>query len=110
MASHTSPVDYAWSWPALRQAEEEPVSEENKRLFVKVMQEVFNQENLEVADELVAPDFFNHEAPDSRGPEGFKATTLWLRAAYGKLAEHWACRDDLGQFAQLGLTPPSAGG
>jgi predicted ester cyclase len=22
-----------------------------------------------------------------------------------KLAEHWACRDDLGQLAQLGLLP-----
>jgi predicted ester cyclase len=31
------------------------------------------------------------------------------RVADGKVAEHWACRDDLGQFAQLGLTPPSAG-
>jgi predicted ester cyclase len=31
------------------------------------------------------------------------------RVADGKVAEHWACRDDLGQFAQLGLTPPPAG-
>jgi steroid delta-isomerase-like uncharacterized protein len=138
------------------------VSEENKRLFVQAMEEVFNRGNLDVADELVAPDFFNHEAPDSRGPEGFKATPRWLRAAFpdlhaelhqlvaegdlvvgrliltgthqgefmgvpptgrsfsvqhihmyrvadGKVAEHWACRDDLGQFAQLGLTPPPAG-
>ena len=138
------------------------MSEESKRLFVHVMEEVFNQDNLELADELVAPDFFNHEAPDARGPEGFKATPRWLRAAFpdlhaelhqlvaegdlvvgrltlsgthrgefmgvpptgrsfsvqhmhmyrvadGKVAEHWACRDDLGQLAQLGLTPPSAG-
>jgi hypothetical protein len=26
--------------------------------------------------------------------------------AEGRLAEHWPCRDDLGQFARLGLTPP----
>jgi hypothetical protein len=32
------------------------VSEENKRLFMKVMEEAFNQGNLEVVDELVAPD------------------------------------------------------
>ncbi len=85
------------------------MSEESKRLFVKVMQEVFNQGNLEVADELVAPDFFNTRRPTAAG-EGFKATPRWLRAAHGKLAEHWACRDGLGRFAQLGLTPRSAGG
>lgn len=31
------------------------------------------------------------------------------RVVDGKLAEHWACRDDLGQLIQLGLAPtPSA--
>lgn len=55
------------------------MSEEHKRLFVYLMEEAFNRGNLEVADELVAPDFFNHEAPDSPGPEGFKATARWLR-------------------------------
>ena len=58
------------------------MSEENKRLFVQVLEEVFNQGNLELADELVAADFFNHEAPDACGPEGFKATPRWLRAAF----------------------------
>jgi steroid delta-isomerase-like uncharacterized protein len=106
-------------------------------------------------------DFLNHEAPENRGPEGFKATARWLRTAFpdlhavvhetvaegdlvvgritlsgthqgdymgvpatgrsfsvqhmhmyrvadGKLAEHWACRDDLGQLAQLGLTLPAS--
>ena len=42
------------------------MSEENKRLFVHVMEEALNQGNLEVADELVAPDFYNHEAPAAR--------------------------------------------
>jgi steroid delta-isomerase-like uncharacterized protein len=135
------------------------VSEENKRLFVQLMEEVFNQGNFDVADELVATDFLNHEAPDSRGPEGFKQTARWLRTAFPdlravpheivaerdlvvgritvsgthqgdymgmpatgrsfsvehmhmarvadrKVAEHWACRDDLlGQLVQLGLAP-----
>ena len=135
------------------------MSEENKRLFVQLMEEVFNQGNFDVADELVATDFLNHEAPDSRGPEGFKQTARWLRTAFPdlravlheivaerdlvvgritvsgthqgdymgmpatgrsfsvehmhmarvadrKVAEHWACRDDLlGQLVQLGLAP-----
>lgn len=29
----------------------------------------------------------------------------WFRISDGKLAEHWAVRDDLGQMMQLGLIP-----
>ena len=127
-------------------------------LFLPLIEEVFNRGNFDVADELVADEFFNHEAPESPGPEGFKATARWLREAFpdyhaelqecvvdgdllaarlvvsgthqgsfmgvpgtgrffsvqhmhmyrvedGKLTEHWACRDDLGQLRQLGLLP-----
>ncbi|GAB4587201.1 ester cyclase [Nocardia sp. IFM 10818] len=31
----------------------------------------------------------------------------WLRIADGKVIEHWANRDDLGQAAQLGWIPPT---
>lgn len=136
------------------------MSEANKRLFTHLMEEVFNHGNLDVANDLVAADFLNHEAPQNRGPEGFKHTARWLRDAFpdlhatlqeivaeddlvfgriilrgthlgefmgapptgrsfavqhmhlyrvanGKLAEHWACRDDVGQLTQLGLAPPA---
>ena len=129
-----------------------------RMLFLPLMEEVFNQGNYDVADDLVAENFYNHEAPDSPGPEGFKASARWLRTAFpdyhaelrelvvdgdllvarlmvsgthqgsfmgvpptgrsfsvqhmhmyrvegGKLAEHWACRDDLGQLIQLGIVP-----
>jgi predicted ester cyclase len=33
--------------------------------------------------------------------------THWCRVADGKLAEHWANRDDLGMSMQLGWNPPS---
>lgn len=33
--------------------------------------------------------------------------THWMRIADGKVIEHWANRDDLGQAAQLGWSPPS---
>jgi steroid delta-isomerase-like uncharacterized protein len=132
------------------------MSGDDKALFVTLMEEVFNRGNFDVADDLVAEDFYNHEAPDSPGPEGFKASAVWLRSAFpdyhaelhefiadgdlvaarlivtgthlgdfmglpptgrsfsvqhihmyrvenGKVAEHWACRDDLGQLSQLGL-------
>jgi predicted ester cyclase len=29
----------------------------------------------------------------------------WFRVADGKVAEHWAVRDDLGMMRQLGVTP-----
>ena len=32
--------------------------------------------------------------------------THWFRAVDGKLAEHWAVRDDLGMLRQLGVMPP----
>ena len=134
------------------------MSDDAKLLFVNLMEEVFNRGNFDVADDLVREDFYNHEAPDSPRPEGFKASARWLRSAFpdyhaelhelvvdgnllvgrlmvsgthlgdfmgmpptgrvfsvqhmhmyrvedGKVAEHWACRDDLGQLAQLGLLP-----
>ena len=31
----------------------------------------------------------------------------WFRVVDGKLAEHWAVRDDLGMMQQLGLMPPN---
>jgi predicted ester cyclase len=33
--------------------------------------------------------------------------THWFRMRDGKVAEHWANRDDLGMGQQLGWTPPS---
>jgi steroid delta-isomerase-like uncharacterized protein len=118
-----------------------------REMFVTLMEEVFNRGNFDAADDLVADDFYNHEAPDSPGPQGFKASAIWLREAFpdyhaelhelvvdgdlvaarlmvsgthrgpfmgmpasgrsfsvqhmhmyrvneGKVAEHWACRDD----------------
>jgi steroid delta-isomerase-like uncharacterized protein len=132
--------------------------EDARNLFVTLMEEVFNRGNFDIADGLVADDFYNHEAPGSPGPQGFKASAVWLREAFpdyhaelhelvvdgdlvaarltvsgthrgpfmgvpatgrsfsvqhmhmyrvkeGKVAEHWACRDDLGQLSQLGPLP-----
>lgn len=40
----------------------------------------------------------------------FRATqSHWFRIANGRLAEHWATRDDLGTMLQLGVIPPPAG-
>ena len=71
------------------------MSEQNKQIARQVLEELFEKGNLDAADELIHPDFVNHEAPpdNPRGPDGLKETVI----------EHWSVRDDLGQALQLGL-------
>ena len=60
---------------------------ENKALFRRTYEEFFNQRNDSIADELVAPDFINHDAPPgrNRGPESMRGLAAWLRAAFPDL-------------------------
>jgi len=49
-------------------------AEENKALARRVLEEIFNNGNLDLADELIAPDYVDHDPAmpdDIRGPEGF---------------------------------------
>ena len=60
-------------------------TEQNKSLFRQFIDEVFNQGNMSAVDELVAPDFVEHEElppgiPTDR--EGVKQLTLMLRSAF----------------------------
>ncbi len=61
--------------------------EENKTQFYRTYEELFNQGNLAVADELVAPDFINADAPPGkdRGPESMCGVVTMLRAAFPDL-------------------------
>jgi len=141
------------------------MSEQNKRLVRRALNEVFAGGNLGVVDEIFHPDFVNHEAGPRTpaGPEGLKVTVRWLRDSFsdlhydiqdeivegdkvvvrvvssgrqtgefigfkptgktfeaqqihiyriadGKIIEHWASRDDLGQGIQLGLIPVGKAG
>lgn len=55
--------------------------EANKALARRIWDDVFNDRNLASAEELVAPDAVNHEAPpgiDSRGPQSLRAIVTWL--------------------------------
>jgi predicted ester cyclase len=63
------------------------MSEENKRIARQVLEQLFEKGNLEAADELIHPDFVNHEAPASnpQGPEGLKETVSWLRGLWGPM-------------------------
>jgi steroid delta-isomerase-like uncharacterized protein len=62
------------------------MSEENKAIARRVLGEVFSgQGDLEVADELFAPDFVGHDPAspeDIRGPEGVKEFAGMYRNAF----------------------------
>jgi steroid delta-isomerase-like uncharacterized protein len=66
---------------------------DNKARFRRTYEELLNQGILEVADELIAPDFINHEAPPGmdRGPESMRALANMLRTAFPDL--HFAIED-----------------
>jgi steroid delta-isomerase-like uncharacterized protein len=56
-------------------------AEENKVIVCRLGEEVYNEGNLDVVDELVAADVFNHPAvPEHQyGIDGFKHVIVWVR-------------------------------
>lgn len=60
------------------------MSEENKAVSRRVIEESFNQGNLAVIDELVAADYVDHNLPPGfpEGREGFKQLVAMYRAAF----------------------------
>lgn len=60
------------------------MSEENKAVSRRVLEESFNQGNLAVIDELVSADYVDHDLPPGLpdGPEGFKQLVAMYRAAF----------------------------
>jgi predicted ester cyclase len=75
------------------------MSEQNKRIARQVLEELFEKENLRATDELIHPDFVNHEAPpgNPQGPEGLKETITWLHGLWGPMRadiEDMICEGD----------------
>jgi steroid delta-isomerase-like uncharacterized protein len=62
------------------------MSEENKAIAHRALEEIFSAEgNLEVADDLIAPDYVGHDPvspEDVRGPEGVKEFASMYRNAF----------------------------
>ena len=61
--------------------------EENKRICLRVLDELFDQGDFSSLDELIHPDFVNHEAPPGhpQGREGLEVTVSWLRGLWGPM-------------------------
>jgi len=55
----------------------------NEQVYRRLVDEVFNQGRLDVADELVAPDCVEHQRGGlGDGPDGVKRTARMLRSAF----------------------------
>ena len=68
--------------------------EENKAHYRRTFEEVFSQGNLALVDELVAPDFLDHEVPpgmNNRGPGSTRQLVTMLRTAFPDL--HFTIED-----------------
>jgi steroid delta-isomerase-like uncharacterized protein len=60
-------------------------AEENKALTRRVLEEIFTEGNLDLADDLIAPDFVDHDSAmpeDVHGVEGFKEFVRMYRSAF----------------------------
>jgi predicted ester cyclase len=56
---------------------------DNERLYRRLIDEVFNQGHLDVADEIIAPECVEHQRGGlGDGPEGAKRTAKVLRSAF----------------------------
>ena len=69
-------------------------SEENKTQYRRTFEEVFNKGDLAIVDDLVAPDFVNHEVPpgmNNRGPDSTRQVVRMLRTAFPDL--HFTIED-----------------
>jgi predicted ester cyclase len=66
------------------------MSEENKATVRRLMDEVWNQGNLDAIDEGLAPDFVNHDAPPGlpSDREGFKQLAVMYKAAFPDMHLH----------------------
>jgi len=64
------------------------MSEHNKRLVRRALEEIYEKGDLELADELVHPDFADHEPAHPEhpgGPESVKQTARSLHETFGDL-------------------------
>jgi predicted ester cyclase len=64
------------------------VSEDNKRLLRRMLEGLYAQGDLDLADELVHPNFVDHEpghGHEATGPESVKQTVRHLHGMFGEL-------------------------
>jgi len=60
----------------------------NTEITRRLLEEIFEKGNLEAAEELIHPEFVNHEAPpdNPQGRDGLRETVTWLRGLWGPMS------------------------
>lgn len=60
------------------------MSEQNKATVRRYFEELWNEGDLDVAGDIIAPDYVNHDfaSPEMRGPEGMKAHVSGIRSGF----------------------------
>jgi predicted ester cyclase len=79
------------------------MSDANKALVRRHFEEIWNRKDLAAADEHLGP--LNGVMPPT-GKRFAARQSHWFRVENGKLAEHWATREDLVAMLQLGVVQP----
>ncbi|HUG16887.1 MAG TPA: ester cyclase [Thermomicrobiales bacterium] len=72
------------------------MSEQNKVLERRLIEQVWNEGNLSVADEVVARDYTGRQSRgETRGPDGFKQYFAMLRGAFPDI--HFTIEDQIAE-------------
>jgi predicted ester cyclase len=84
-------------------------AEDNKAVVWRLIQEVCNEGNLDVVDELVAPDIFDHAAvPEHQhGIDGFKHVMEWGRQFSSYV--HYDIDDIISEGEKVGVCMTQSG-
>lgn len=84
-------------------------AEENKAVIRRLVEEVYNGNNLDVLDELAAQDVVNHSAvPEHKhGIEGFRHVNRWVRAAFSDA--HYAIDDMIAEGDMVAVRITASG-
>jgi predicted ester cyclase len=83
-------------------------AQDNKAVVRRLIEEAYNRADLDVADELVAQDVFNHAAvPKHRhGIDGFKHVIEWMRGFSSDV--HYEIEDLIAEGEKVAVRMPKA--
>ena len=84
-------------------------AEDNKAVVRRLIEEVYNEGNLDVVDELVAPDVFNHPAvlEHQHGIDSFKHVIEWVRGISSDV--HYNIDDIIGEGDKVAVRMTQSG-